>query len=198
MIRTIDVNLSGVIRTAHAALPSLRESRGHFLIVSSVAAFIASPGMAAYAASKAGVEHFGHALRLEVAHHGVTVGVAHPGWIDTDLMRDQQEGSEVFREVVQRLPNQLKSKLPVGECAQALADALENRARRIFIPSNLQQLLWVRPILATALMDRLNLRKFGDLIPRIEKECRENQESAPGESSFGRNSVETLKRQGAL
>ena len=47
------------------------------LVVSSLAAFGAMPGLAAYNASKAGVEHFANALRLEVKHQGVDVGVAH-------------------------------------------------------------------------------------------------------------------------
>ena len=45
-------------------------------------------GMSAYTASKAGVEAFANALRMEVSHVGVAVGTAHPGWIDTDLVRD--------------------------------------------------------------------------------------------------------------
>ena len=56
LVRTIEVNLVGVIRTVSAALPHITERRGYVLIVSSVAAFTMMPGMAAYAASKAGVE----------------------------------------------------------------------------------------------------------------------------------------------
>ena len=54
LTRVIDVNLVGVMRTVHATLPSLIGSRGYYLLVSSAAAFTALPGMAAYAASKAG------------------------------------------------------------------------------------------------------------------------------------------------
>ena len=41
--------------------------------------------------SKAGVEHFANALRLEVAHHGVDVGSAHMSWIDTPLVRESKK-----------------------------------------------------------------------------------------------------------
>ena len=70
--RVLDVNLLGVFHTVRAALPSIIERRGYVLVVSSLAAFTAAPGMAPYDMSKAGNEHLAHALRLEVAHLGVT------------------------------------------------------------------------------------------------------------------------------
>src|SRR6185312_4084939 len=88
LVRTVEVNLCGAIRTVSAALPHVTAARGHVLIVSSAAAFTAMPGMAAYCASKAGVEQFANVLRLETRSAGVTVGTAHPIWIDTDLVRD--------------------------------------------------------------------------------------------------------------
>ena len=56
------------MRTVAATLPHVVERRGYYLLVSSAAAFTVLPGMAAYCASKAGVEQFGNALRLELAH----------------------------------------------------------------------------------------------------------------------------------
>ncbi len=73
----IDVNLMGVFYTVRAALPAVLERRGYVLVVSSLAAFAAAPGMAPYDASKAGVEQFANTLRLELAHRGVDVGSAH-------------------------------------------------------------------------------------------------------------------------
>jgi NADP-dependent 3-hydroxy acid dehydrogenase YdfG len=66
--RLIDVNVLGVYHTVRAALPSVIDRRGYVLIVSSLAAYAAAPGLAPYNASKAAVEHFANALRLEVAH----------------------------------------------------------------------------------------------------------------------------------
>ena len=84
----IDVNIVGVFNTVRAALPAVVDRRGYVLVVSSAAAFAASPGLAPYDAAKAGVEHFANALRLEVAHLGVAVGSAHMLWIDTPLVQD--------------------------------------------------------------------------------------------------------------
>jgi NAD(P)-dependent dehydrogenase (short-subunit alcohol dehydrogenase family) len=52
--RVLDINMLGVFHTVRAALPSLVERRGYVLVVSSLAAFAASPGLASYNASKAG------------------------------------------------------------------------------------------------------------------------------------------------
>ena len=71
----MDVNVLGVFHTVRAALPSVIDRRGYVLIVSSLAAYAPAPGVAPYNAAKAGVEHFANALRLEVAHHGVDVGL---------------------------------------------------------------------------------------------------------------------------
>src|ERR1044072_5205893 len=84
--RVLDVNVVGVFNTVRATLPSLIERKGYILVVSSLAAFTAAPGMAPYDASKAGVEQFANAVRFEVAHHGVGVGCAHMAWIDTPLV----------------------------------------------------------------------------------------------------------------
>jgi short-subunit dehydrogenase len=83
----IEVNLLGSVATARAFLPALLAAEGYFLQVASLAAIAPAPLMGAYCASKAGVEAFAHALRAEVAHQGVDVGVAYLTWTDTDMVR---------------------------------------------------------------------------------------------------------------
>ena len=75
------------------------ERRGYVLVVASVAAVVHAPGLAAYAASKAGVEAFSDSLRTEVTHLGVDVGVGYFHWIDTDMVRgaDAHPAMEDFR-----------------------------------------------------------------------------------------------------
>src|SRR5690348_1377547 len=43
--RVVDININGVFHTARAAVPALIESKGYFLVVSSLAAFAAAPGL---------------------------------------------------------------------------------------------------------------------------------------------------------
>src|SRR5262245_22166522 len=85
--RVIEVNLLGAWRTVRACLPHIVERRGYVLVVASMAAVAHTPGMSAYAASKAGVEAFANAVRIEVRPLGVDVGVAYFSWIDTDMVR---------------------------------------------------------------------------------------------------------------
>ena len=101
--RVIEVNLLGSAATARAFLPALLASRGYYLQVASLAALAPAPLMTAYAASKAGAEAFAHALRGEVAHQGVAVGVAYLSWTDTDMVRAADE-DEVLARIRAGLP----------------------------------------------------------------------------------------------
>jgi short-subunit dehydrogenase len=108
--------------------------RGYYLLVSSAAAFAALPGMSGYCAAKAGVEHFGNAIRLELAHRGVAVGTAHMSWVDTDLVRDVKDDLPTFQAALDRLPGALGRSVPVERCAAAFVDAVARRRRRVYVP----------------------------------------------------------------
>jgi NAD(P)-dependent dehydrogenase (short-subunit alcohol dehydrogenase family) len=172
LARTVEVNLVGVVRTASAALPHLLERRGYLLLVSSAAAFTVLPGMAAYCASKAGVEQFGNALRLEVAHRGVAVGSAHPCWIDTDLVRDQQRDLAAFRETIKGLPWPLNAVTSVETCARALVDGIERRRRRIYVPRSLALVQAFRTVTTGPLGELVLRRPAARRVPELEAEVR--------------------------
>lgn len=171
--RTVDVNLVGVVRTVCATMPHVTASRGHFLLVSSLAAFTVLPGMAAYCASKAGVEQFGNALRLELAHKGVTVATAHPGWVDTDLVRDQQAESRTFREVLTGLPWPLNVVSSVEACAKALVDGIERRKRRVYVPRSLVAAQLLRSFVLGPLGDLPVRRASRRRVPEHEREVQQ-------------------------
>jgi NAD(P)-dependent dehydrogenase (short-subunit alcohol dehydrogenase family) len=84
--RTIEINVLGVWRTVRAALPHVIDRRGYVLVVSSLSAVAYAPGMGPYTASKAAVEAMANALRVEVRHLGVDVGVAYFSFIATDMV----------------------------------------------------------------------------------------------------------------
>ena len=170
LVRTVDVNLNGVIRTVSAALPHVTERRGYVLVIASVASFTMMPGMAAYMASKAGAEHFANSLRLEVAHKGVKVGTAHPSWIDTDLVRDAHADLKTFSDLLERLPWPMNSTTSVEVCADALADGIERRRRRIYIPRSLALVQALRTVVTSPLADRLIGREAKTFIPQLEDE----------------------------
>src|SRR6202020_2718947 len=146
--RVLDVNLLGVFHTVRAALPSIIERRGYVLVVSSLAAFTAAPGMAPYDMSKAGNEHLAHALRLEVAHLGVAVGSAHMSWIDTALVRDTQKNPPTFREQLAKFPWPLNRTTSGDKCAAAFFDGIEGRKKRVYCPGWVGAFRWLKPVLS--------------------------------------------------
>jgi NAD(P)-dependent dehydrogenase (short-subunit alcohol dehydrogenase family) len=129
--RVIEVNLLGSVATARAFLPALLESRGYLLQVASLAALTPAPMMTAYCASKSGVEAFAHALRAEVAHHGVQVGVAYLSWTDTDMVRGADENA-ALRQMRARLPFPLGRTNPPAPAVDALIRGISKRAPRVY------------------------------------------------------------------
>jgi NAD(P)-dependent dehydrogenase (short-subunit alcohol dehydrogenase family) len=184
LARTIEVNLIGSMLTAHAALLAIAERRGHILLISSAAAFTVLPGMSAYCAAKAGLERFGDALRLEVAHRGVTVASAHPTWIDTDLVRDTEEALPTFAATRKRLPGPLGAFTSVETCADALVENLETRGRRVFVPRSVGVVAALRQVFTGALAEKVMMRASASQVPALEKDI-----AALGGRQFGKNSV---------
>lgn len=172
LCRTVDVNLNGVIRTLSATLPHVTDRQGYMLIISSAAALSSFPGLAAYSASKIGVEHFGGALRMEVAHKGVQIGVAHPAWIDTDLVRDQRVELNAFDAMLAKMPWPYNTVLPVEDCARALVEGIEQRKRKIFVPDVLAVFAAARTVFMGELWEQLIGREARHAIPQLEEEVR--------------------------
>jgi len=154
----IDVDLVGVFHTVRATLPAIIERRGYLLLVSSMAAYLPMPGQASYNAAKAGVEQFANTVRLEVARHGVGVGSAHMGWIDTPLIRDARADLPAFDRMLTALPGPLGKVHDVDECAAAFVRALGRRSRRVYVPGPMRTAAWARTLITSAVADRIVLR----------------------------------------
>jgi NADP-dependent 3-hydroxy acid dehydrogenase YdfG len=75
-------NVLGAAYTARAAIPALKESRGHLLLTSSVAGRRALSG-SLYSATKHAVTAMGEALRQDLGETGVRVTLIEPGMVDT-------------------------------------------------------------------------------------------------------------------
>jgi len=168
--RVMDINVLGVFHTVRATLPSVTERRGYYLIVSSEAAFAPAPGLVAYNASKAGVEHLASALRLEVAHQGVGVGSAHMSWIDTPLVRDAKADLGAFREMLKLMPAPLGKTIPLETCVEAFVAGLEQRKRRVYVPRWVALLGWLKPLITSPLGERETLKHAPRILPMMDAE----------------------------
>jgi len=180
----IDVNVVGVFHTVRATLPSVINRRGYVLIVSSVAAYLALPGLAPYNAAKAGVEHFANALRLEVARLGVDVGSAHMSWIDTPLVRESKADLSTVGEMLASLPGPLAKTTSVEKCGDAFVKGIEARKRRINCPGWVEVFRWIRPLLATRMVEAQTAKTASELLPKMDAEV-----AALGRSMSARTEV---------
>jgi NAD(P)-dependent dehydrogenase (short-subunit alcohol dehydrogenase family) len=140
--RTIEVNLLGVYYTLRAAGPHIAHGRGYALAVSSLAAAVHPPLLAAYCASKAGVEAIADALRIELWSSGARVGVAYFGELDTE-MTSRGFGTEAAKRLQLGVgPFARVTPLQVG--INAIERGIERRSRRVVAPAWVAAVLPVR------------------------------------------------------
>jgi NAD(P)-dependent dehydrogenase (short-subunit alcohol dehydrogenase family) len=168
--RVIDINITGVFHTVRASLGAIEERRGYVLIVSSEAAYVPAPGLAAYNASKAGVEHLANALRLELGYRGVAVGSAHMSWIDTPMVQDAKRDLGAFREMLDSLPGPLGATTSVERCAEAFVAGIEKRSARINVPGWVGAFRWLKPLLTSRIGERQARRDAKRTLPLMDAE----------------------------
>lgn len=130
--RTIDINLTGVVRTFRAALPHMKESRGYLLAISSMAAFVHSPLNTAYTASKAGVWAMCDSLRLELRQYGVGVGSFHPTFFHTPMMEEVIDGP--CSTLVWNNHQGLWKFVSLEQVIAALVECIEQRRDMVTVP----------------------------------------------------------------
>ena len=119
--RLFAVNVSACVELCQALVP-LMPKGGHIVQLSSVAArFMPNSRFGPYAASKAAIEQFTEALRLELHPRGVHVSVLRPGLVDTPIY-DKVEGFQKTRE---KLNEQVPKWLSADDVADAIRWLLE-------------------------------------------------------------------------
>ncbi|MCW2581430.1 MAG: family mycofactocin-dependent oxidoreductase [Klenkia sp.] len=86
----IGVNLTGVFRTARAAVPHLKANPdgGAMVLTSSTAGVKGIPNAAHYVAAKHGVVGLMKTLANELAPHRIRVNSLHPTTVDTDMIQN--------------------------------------------------------------------------------------------------------------
>lgn len=82
------VNVTGAFLVLRHALPALRAAgEASVILLSSDSAFVASPGMTPYCASKAALVQFARALSVDLAGTGIRVNTVAPSVVDTPMSR---------------------------------------------------------------------------------------------------------------
>lgn len=168
--RVVDVNLTGTFRTLKYATPHLERSSGHAMVVASALSFLALPSMASYAASKAGVEMLALAYRQEVAHLGITVGLVHPSWIETDLVKGAERDLPSFVQLRKELPYPGNVTTSVDKAASAIVDGLASRRSRVYVPRAVGVAGWAKAAISSPAGWPWAKRFAGKWVPTLERE----------------------------
>lgn len=84
----LDVNLKGIYLASRYAIPEMRKRGGGAIVnLSSVQAFASQTGVAAYTASKGGINALTRAMALDHAGENIRVNAVCPASVDTPMLR---------------------------------------------------------------------------------------------------------------
>ena len=122
--QVIETNLTGVFYTLKSTLSSLKNTKGYYITISSLAGTNFFAGGTAYNASKFGVTGFTQAAMLDLRSHGIKVSTIMPGSVSTyfngnepsqkDAWKIQQEDiGELVVDLLTMNPRTLPSKIEV-------------------------------------------------------------------------------------
>ncbi|HZW63972.1 MAG TPA: SDR family oxidoreductase [Flavobacteriaceae bacterium] len=94
---TIDTNLTGVFFTIKSTVNALKESKGYFITISSLAGTNFFEKGSAYNASKFGLTGFTQAVMLDLRKHGVKVSTIMPGSVSTYFNGNEPDASDAWK-----------------------------------------------------------------------------------------------------
>jgi len=107
---TLQVNLLAPFRLSRAVAPGMIESGfGRIVNVSSIWSMVARGGRASYSMSKAALNGMTRSLAIELAPHNILVNAIAPGYVLTDLTRQNNTEAEL---------SDISRSIPLGRLAQ--------------------------------------------------------------------------------
>lgn len=90
--RVFQVNTLGMMQMAAGFIPALKQSKGHFIYIGSIASFTHYVGGSDYCASKAASTSILRTLRYELLGTGIRTVSIEPGLGDTNFQRNRYNG----------------------------------------------------------------------------------------------------------
>ena len=171
--RVVAINQTGVLNTIQPALAAVIAEKGHVVVVASCAAFSPGVGGVAYMSSKAAAEQIGRALKIELAPHGASAGVAYFGFVDTPLATATLDGDAAGRKLDALLGWPLNHRISAEEAAVSIADGIAGRAAATIAPSRWLPYSMLRGLLnpgVDALM--VHDRRVHEMVRELESRVR--------------------------
>lgn len=148
------INHWGAVWCTHAALPHLTKTKGRIVAVSSLAGLFGVPGRTAYSASKFAMNGFFEALRIEIAAQGVSVTIAYPGVVATQI---RYRGFNAQGRSAGKSGMDERGAMSVDTCARLILEATLARKREIVMSAKGKLGRWIK-LLAPNLVDALALK----------------------------------------
>ena len=154
--RQFETNTFGVLRTFHETLACLRQTRGRFVIMGSVAGHISTPGGSPYAMSKFAVRAFAEALHGDLHPLGVGCTLISPGFIDSDIRRVDNRGG-LHPHARDPIPAWLR--LKTTKAARIMANGILRGKREVIVTLHARVIIFMArhlPRLTRSLLVRAN------------------------------------------
>lgn len=143
------VNLWGVMTTAHAAFPLLKNTPGARMVsIASASGLYGTPEIASYSASKAGVRSLTQSLNLEWTRHDIHVCDVIPSYVDSPMTQSVPETKSMERLGVLLTPD---------DVADVVDEAVQNEKIHWPVGNQLSWLYRASEVLPSAL-NRLLMR----------------------------------------
>lgn len=140
-----EVNVLGTVWAIRAAWPIFRrQGDGHFIVISSSAAFHGLPASALYSATKAAQMNLAEGLRVEAAEIGADVSVVYPVVTETEFLQARREHLGREGEAPHHRPRQA-----AGQVAEAVVAALERPRFAVYPYRRARLLPWLEALSPT-------------------------------------------------
>jgi short-subunit dehydrogenase len=149
--RIMTVNYLGSVWCTWHALPHLKKTRGRLVAVSSMTGKTGVPTRSGYAASKHAMMGFFDTLRIELADSGVTVTIACPDFVATEI-RERAFGPD--GKPLEKSPVQEGKVMTAETCARLILEGAARRERELILSGRGKVGLWLK-LLAPSLIDQI-------------------------------------------
>lgn len=151
MKQIMDVNFWGVVYCTRYAMPYLLESKGIIVGMSSVAGYKGLPTRSGYSASKFALEGFLESLRIENLKKGLSVLIARPGFVATNIRNTMMSADGTQQGISHK--DEGRSMLP-EDVASNLLIAVKKRKRTMILSSTALLSFWLNKFFP-AYLDKL-------------------------------------------
>jgi len=126
--KTLAVNLSAPFYLIQAAIPHLLKTEGAVVNVTSCGAFVGEAYLAAYCATKAGLNHLTKSLAMEYVHRPIRFNAVAPGGMATGLTAELKFPDGMEHSLIQRYSG-LRGMVEVDDVADVVAFLASDASR---------------------------------------------------------------------